>query len=138
MESILKHMCAAVRRCYRACAAQSRGHVVHAEAESPHERQPYVSSDGRPKAIMEEAFRLDRQMGNVPWQLSWQKNERSLTFDDNLKVQLIKGFAAKELGLSDEVSYSNRLAAALRNCHSKGSATDSDGQLMAILRIHAA
>ena len=53
---------------------------------------------------MEEAFRLDRHMGDVPWQLSWQKNERSLTFDDSLKVQLIKGFAAKELGLSAEVS----------------------------------
>ncbi len=53
---------------------------------------------------MEEAFRLDRHMGDVPWQLSWQKNERSLTFDDSLKVQMIKGFAAKELGLSAEVS----------------------------------
>ena len=53
---------------------------------------------------MEEAFRTDRQMGNIPWQLSWQKNERNLAFDDSLKVQLIKGFAAKELGLSDEVS----------------------------------
>ena len=57
---------------------------------------------------MEEAFRLDRHMGEVPWQLSWQKNERSLTFDDSLKVQLIKGFAAKELGLSAEVSSHGR------------------------------
>ena len=61
-----------------------------------------------PKSTMEEAFRLDRHMGDVPWQLSWQKNERSLTFDDSLKVQLIKGFAAKELGLSAEVRYHGR------------------------------
>ena len=67
-----------------------------------------MSSDGRPKSTMEEAFRLDRHMGDVPWQLSWQKNERSLTFDDSLKVQLIKGFAAKELGLSAEVRYHRR------------------------------
>ena len=55
---------------------------------------------------MEEAFRLDRQMDNAPWRFSWQKNERNLVFDDHLKIQLIKGFAAKELGLSDEVSCS--------------------------------
>lgn len=41
--------------------------------------------------------------GKAPWQFSWQKNERNLTFDDPLKIRMIKGFAAKELGIEGEV-----------------------------------
>ena len=55
---------------------------------------------------MEDAFRPDRHMTeSAPWQFSWQKNERSLTFDDPLKVHMIKGFAAKELGIDEEVRH---------------------------------
>ena len=83
---------------------RTRVHCCSVQASERHERHPYVSSDGRPKSTMEEAFRLDRRMEKAPWRFSWQKNERSLVFDDPLKVQLVKGFAAKELGLSAEVS----------------------------------
>ena len=68
------------------------------------DKYSYKSSDGRPKATMEDVFRPDRCMTeNSPWQFSWQKNERNLTFDDPLKVHLIKGFAANELGIDGEV-----------------------------------
>ncbi len=65
---------------------------------------------------MEEAFRLDRQMGKAPWRFSWQKNERNLVFDDHLKVELVKGFAAKELGLSAEVSVNHAASAVPAYC----------------------
>ena len=53
---------------------------------------------------MEDAFRTDRRMQErAPWQFSWQKNERNLTFDDPLKIRMIKGFAAQELGIGEEV-----------------------------------
>ena len=53
---------------------------------------------------MEDAFRLDRRMlDKAPWQFSWQKNERNLVFNDPLKLHLVKGFAAKELNINEEV-----------------------------------
>ena len=53
---------------------------------------------------MEDAFQIDtRLQDRAPWQFSWQKNERNLTFDDPLKMRMIKGFAAQELGIDEEV-----------------------------------
>lgn len=54
-------------------------------------RDIYVGSDGRRKATMEEAFRIDRvSEDDLPWTLSWQRNERQLTFTDATTVHIVK------------------------------------------------
>lgn len=67
------------------------------------ERDKYVGSDGRRKSTFEEAFRVDSEDNNqIPWQLSWQRNERNLVFADETNAHIVQGFVAKELSISAE------------------------------------
>jgi hypothetical protein len=71
-----------------ACAATNA-----AEPQEPSQPARYTGSDGRPKATFEEAFRLGRIDGNMrqmPWQLSWQRNERTLKLTDDTQAHLVK------------------------------------------------
>lgn len=63
------------------------------EQQGPPQPSRYTGSDGRPKATLEQAFRLGRVDGNMrqmPWQLSWQRNERNLTMTDDVQAHLVK------------------------------------------------
>ncbi|KAK9831855.1 hypothetical protein WJX81_002077 [Elliptochloris bilobata] len=67
----------------------------------------YNSSDGRPKATIEQALSMSSaehmQRGPArPWNLGWQMNERNLVWNDDLKLRLIKRVAAEELGCREE------------------------------------
>jgi hypothetical protein len=63
------------------------------EQQGPPQPSRYTGSDGRPKATFEQAFRLGRVDGNMrqmPWQLSWQRNERNMTMTDDVQAHLVK------------------------------------------------
>lgn len=78
----------------------------------------YNGSDGRTqKATLEHVFsHLERTQGpgsasvsgrgtvkpTAPWMVGWQMNERNISWDDELKLRLIKRIASEELGISDE------------------------------------
>lgn len=38
----------------------------------------------------------------APWMVGWQVNERNITWNDDLKLRVIKRIASEELGISDE------------------------------------
>ncbi len=58
---------------------------------APEAPQPYIGNDGRRKATFEESFRLDRAtLEKMPWQFSWQRNERTLKFTDETRAHLVK------------------------------------------------
>jgi len=52
----------------------------------------YVGSDGRRKATFEEAFRANQPGDDqqLPWRMSWQRNEQSLTFADDTRAHMVK------------------------------------------------
>lgn len=67
------------------------------------QRDTYLGGDGRPKSTFEDAFHLGRQNNaSIPWQLSWQRNERHLTFANETTAHIVKGFAAREMRISDK------------------------------------
>lgn len=68
------------------------------------EQKEYIGGDGRLKATWEGSSIMDRQYSQkMPWQFSWQRNERTLRWTEGVRVHMIKGFAAKELGISEEL-----------------------------------
>ena len=89
-----------MRRRFARCNMDTPVRVAADAAESSEQRAPpqpsrYTGSDGRPKATLEQAFRLGRVDGNMhqmPWQLSWQRNERTLTMTDDVQAHLVKVF----------------------------------------------
>jgi hypothetical protein len=74
-------------------AVRAVGAAEPEEPQEPLQQSRYTGSDGRPKATFEEAFRLGRIDGNMrqmPWQLSWQRNERNLKLTDDTQAHLVK------------------------------------------------
>lgn len=64
-----------------------------AEPQQSADAERYTGSDGRPKATFEQAFRVghgDYGGQKMPWQLSWQRNERSLKFTDAINEHMVK------------------------------------------------
>lgn len=76
----------------RICFKGSNPNIPHALVPLAAANQDgYIGSDGRRKATMEEAFRTSRVSGDeLPWKLSWQRNERQLTFTDQTTVHIVK------------------------------------------------
>mmetsp|Transcript_6066 Transcript_6066/g.17358 ORF Transcript_6066/g.17358 Transcript_6066/m.17358 type:complete len:270 (+) Transcript_6066:292-1101(+) len=82
----------------------SRRQAAVSAAAAPKDAQGYIGTDGRKKATFEEAWNLSSPAADqhLPWQMSWQRNERHLKFTDETRAHLVKGFAARELGISED------------------------------------
>lgn len=66
---------------------------------------PYISSDGRRKAVVEDApaGSLTTSGASAPWELGFQLSERTdFLFNDGLKARLLVRAAGTQAGLSDE------------------------------------
>lgn len=86
-------------------ARKAQAAVDAPQPAEPQQSAEYTGSDGRPKATFEQAFRVghgDYGGQKMPWQLSWQRNERTLKFTDAINEHMVKGFAVKELHISED------------------------------------
>ena len=90
------HSCS--RHTRRSCPAPARASSSKTSSKDNDSEQrrtveQYIGTDGRRKVTLEETFRQGRYSsvdGRMPWQFSWQRNEKALSFGDETRAHMVK------------------------------------------------